>query len=187
VKFKLTVAAMVAALLIALPFEVAFTKYEWRFDPANYPKMVQWAGCTAELDVDENDSPAGSYYVPGYHVLHIGAKDDPAIPYYAGLMILLHETGHCLQFQANPEEHVRNYRANPVKYELDADRRSADLACGLGLDGRTLLRQTFQWAHDSFGYNGDDQHGTLVERMSQGDNARACDKKIESWASISFA
>ena len=183
-KLKLAVATLVAALLIALPFEVSFSAYEWRYDPSNYAQMVQWAGCTAALDVDENDSPAGSYYVPVYHILHIGAKDDPAIPYYAGLIILLHETGHCLQFQANPEQHVRNYREDPVKYELDADRRSADLACALGLDGRTLLRQTFQWAHDTFGYNGDDKHGTLEQRMSQGDAATACDKRVESWASI---
>jgi hypothetical protein len=67
-----------------------------------------------------------------------------------------------------------------VAYELDADRRSADLACGLGLDGRKLLHDTFQWAHDSFGYNGDDHHGTLAERMSQGDKATACDKRAES-------
>jgi hypothetical protein len=183
VKLKLTVAAMLAALLIALPFEVAFTQYDWRLDPAQYPKMVQWAGCTAQIDVDENDSPVRSYYVPVYHILHIGAMEDPEVPYYAGLIILLHEVGHCLQFQANPEMHVSNYRADPVKYELDADRRSADLACGLGLDGRSLLRQTFQWAHDAFHYNGDDGHGTLEQRMSQADNAHLCDKKVESWAS----
>jgi hypothetical protein len=171
---------MLAALLIALPFEVAFTQYDWRLDPAQYPQMVQWAGCTADIDVDENDSPVGSYYVPVYHILHIGAKEDANVPYYAGLIILLHEVGHCLQFQANPIEHVGNYRADPVKYELDADRRSADLACGLGLDGRALLRQTLQWAHDAFGYNGDDKHGTLAERMSQGENARACDKRSEA-------
>lgn len=179
-KFKLAVTTLLAALLIVLPYEVAFTKYEWRYDPANYAQMASWTGCTAQLDVDENVSPAGSYYMPVYHILHIGTKDDPEIPYYAGLIILLHETGHCLQFQADPLAHVRNYRADPVKYELDADRRSADLACALGLDGRGLLRQTFQWAHDAFGYNGDDNHGTLEQRMSQADNARACDKQVES-------
>ena len=182
-KLKLTVAAMLTALLIALPFEVSFSQYDWRMDPAQYPKMVQWAGCTAQIDVDDNDSPTGSYYVPVYHILHIGAKEDPNVPYYAGLIILLHEVGHCLQFQANPEEHVANYREHPVQYELDADRRSADLACGLGLDGRKLLHDTFQWAHDAFGYNGDDGHGTLSERMSQADNAHACDKRVEQWAS----
>ena len=176
-------AAMLAALLIALPFEVSFSQYDWRMDPAQYPKMVQWAGCTAQIDVDADDSPTHSYYVPGYHILHIGAAEDPDVPYYAGLIILLHEVGHCLQFQANPEEHVANYREHPVQYELDADRRSADLACGLGLDGRKLLHDTFQWAHDAFGYNGDEGHGTLSERMSQADNAHACDKRVEQWAS----
>jgi hypothetical protein len=176
-------AAMLTALLIALPFTVSFSQYDWRLDPAQYPKMVQWAGCTAAIDVDTDDSPVKSYYVPVYHILHIGAAEDPNVPYYAGLIILLHEVGHCLQFQANPEEHVRNYREHPVQYELDADRRSADLACGLGLDGRKLLHDTFQWAHDAFGYNGDDGHGTLSERMSQADNAHACDKRVEQWAS----
>ena len=39
-KLKLTMAAMLAALLIALPFEVSFSQYDWRMDPAQYPKMV---------------------------------------------------------------------------------------------------------------------------------------------------
>lgn len=183
VKLKLTVATILAALLIALPFEVAFTRYEWRYDPAHYVDIVRWAGCQADIDVDETDSVAGSFYAPGMF-LHIGAKPDDTLPYYAGLIILLHETGHCLQYQANPLTHEWNYRQNPVKYELDADRRSADLACSLGLDGRKLLHDTFQWAHDELGYNGDDRHGTLAERMSQGDNAHACDKRVEQWSSM---
>jgi len=184
VKLKLTVAAMLAALFIALPFEVAFTAYDWRFDPTEYPKMVSWAGCTADVDIDQHDSVAGSYYVPGYHVMHIGARDDSGIPYFAGLIILLHETGHCLQFQADPEGQMSAYRQDPVKYELDADRRAADLACSMGLDGKQLLRDTFQWAHDVLGYEGDPSHGTLAQRMSQGDAAPACMRRVETWASM---
>lgn len=181
-KLKLAAITLIISFLVALPYQVTFSAYDWRYDPAKYPAMVEWAGCTAEADVDPEDSVVNSYYVPGYHVIHIGAKDDPEIPYFAGLIILLHETGHCLQAQ---EGGLGSYSIEPKRFELDADRRSADLACGLGLDGRGLLRQTFQWAHDAFGYDGDENHGTLAQRISQGDLATACDKRVETWASIS--
>jgi hypothetical protein len=183
VKLKLTVAAMLAALLIALPFEIAFT--QWQYNPANFPKMVAWAGCTATVFTSDQHSPIESAYDSFNHRMYVGTHEDTDIPYYAGLMILMHETGHCLQDQEGLLSDYGDYINNPVKFELDADRRAADLMCGLGLDGRQLLRDTFQWAHDAFGYNGDDGHGTLSERMSQAGNAHACDKRVEQWARTS--
>jgi hypothetical protein len=175
-RLKVALAAAAAAVLLALaPYTVQFL--DWRYDPANYPKLVKWAGCTAEVIVTDG-SPAGSFYSPTDHALVIGGGEDPNVPYYAGLIILLHETGHCLQFQADPAEQMNKYRENPVMYELDADRRAADLACGLGLDGRQLLIDTFEWARVTFGYHGDPYHGTLEQRESQAMNAHACDKVV---------
>jgi hypothetical protein len=175
---RLRVVALVTILITCLaliPYEVSITRYDWRYDPANYAKIAVWAGCTADIFVDQTDDPTGSFYSMGHHVLVIGGKETPGVPYYAGLIILLHETGHCLQDQ---EGKLPGYAWDPKPYELDADRRAADLACGLGLDGRGLLKDTFVWAHDFFGYNGDWAHGTLQERMSQGDLAQACNKVV---------
>ena len=177
-KFRLVAATLLAAVLIALPFEVSFGKYTWQYDPANFPKIVAWAGCNAALFTSDQASPAESFYDSTYHQMYIGTHEDTDIPYYAGLTILLHETGHCLQDQMGTLTGDA-YRADPVRFELDADRWAADLMCGLGLDGRSLLRQTFEWARDAFGYQGDEGHGTLAQRIGQGENARACDKRVE--------
>lgn len=173
-RLKFAVLSFAAACLLALaPFTVQFQP--WQYDPKNYPKIVAWAGCSAEVHVSDQHSPAESFYDSMNHAMYVGTREDGDIPYYAGLIILLHETGHCLQKQSgfySPYE----YRRNPVPFELEADRQSADLACGLGLDGKRLLQDTFKWTHDTFGYDGDDNHGTLAERISMGEKAPACVK-----------
>ena len=174
-RLKVAALSVAAAFLLALaPFTVQFQT--WQYNPENFPKIVTWAGCSATVHVSDQHSPAESFYDPMNHEMYVGTREDGDIPYYAGLIILLHETGHCLQKQSgfySPYE----YRRNPVPFELEADRQSADLACSLGLDGKKLLRDTFQWAHDEFAYNGDDNHGTLAERMAMGDKAPACQKQ----------
>jgi hypothetical protein len=183
VKLKLAAVALLAAFLIALPYQVTFAKYDWRYDPAQYPKMAAWAGCRAQVIVTD-DSPVTSYYNSLWHTLVIGGGEDSGVPYYAGLIILLHETGHCLQDQNGT---LGDYGMDPVPYELDADRTAADLACSMGMDGAQMLRDTFDWAHEKFGYNGDPMHGSLDERKSQGDLAPHCMKKeVQSWASRSL-
>ena len=163
------VAAAVLLLGVAAPYELRWT--DWRYDPANYPKMVKWAGCQAPVVVDPDASPVASYYRIGEY-MSVGTKEDAGVPYYAGLFILFHETGHCLQYQEGWIQKQDDIQT----IELDADRRSADLMCGLGLDGRSLLIQTFEWVHDQFGYNGDWAHGTLADREAQAANAHQCDK-----------
>lgn len=179
-KLKLAVATLLATLLIVLPVEVKWSRYVWAYDPAHYAEIVQWAGCTAAVDVDPTDSIVGSFYVPGLHVMHIGTRLDDDVPYYTGLIVLLHETGHCLQFQADPDGQILKYRMDPSVYELDADRRAAEMACGLGLDGQRLLHDVMIWAHDTFGYNGDPSHGTLDQRIHADDGGDACTRRIES-------
>lgn len=146
----------------------------WQFDPNNYPTIKEWAGCKADLELVWDRSPVTSYYIGGDPgTLVVGAYEDPGIPYYAGLLIFLHEVGHCLQDQ---DGLLGGYitQEGRVAIELDADRYAADLACRFGLDGKGLLHDLFIWARDTFGYNGDSDHGTLAQRMAQGDNAMSC-------------
>lgn len=181
-KLRLAAAALLAAVLVVLPYQISVALYDWRFDPAQYPKIAAWAGCRATVVVSDQ-SPVTSFYNSLDHVLVIGGGEDPNVPYYAGLIILLHETGHCLQDQADV---LGGYGDNPVRYELGADLIAADLACALGMDGAQMLRDTFDWAHDEFGYDGDPMHGTLDERKSQGDMAPHCMKReVQGWSSAS--
>lgn len=154
------VAAVAVAAMVSLGAFAAIQP--WQYDPAQYPRVVSWAGCTARVVTDENASPAESFYVPMAHVIVVGTHEDANLPYYAGLFILFHETGHCLQAQDGTLERV----GTGPEVELDADRRASDLACGLGLDGRRIAADTWDWAHDELGYNGDPGHGTLADRKS---------------------
>jgi len=140
--------------------------------------MVTWAGCKANLVTSDEESVASSFYVPVERTLYIGTQSDPSIPEYVHTMILLHEVGHCLQHQ---QGYV--FEMAVVERELDADRISVDLACAMGMDGRTMIHDVFMWAYESFGYQGDYAHGTSAERIAQRDKARWCDKRVEApWA-----
>jgi hypothetical protein len=173
-RLKVALITITAAVLLALTPYTLNLQWGWQYNPANYPKVVSWAGCHATVAVEPDQSPITSHYNPQDHVLTVGTHEDDRIPYYAGLIILLHETGHCLQ----DESGWLDKQTDIVVIELDADRRSADLACGMGLDGRGLLVATFEWAKEVLGYNGDPDHGTLDQRESQAMNANACDKVV---------
>ncbi len=163
---KLHAALAISLIALLLP---------WTYSLARYPATAEWAQCHATVVTSDQHSPIESFYQPLTHTLYIGTEEDSSVPYYAGLIILLHEVGHCLQ----DESGWLDAHPDTVERELDADRRSADLACGMGLDGRRLLHDTFVWAHDRFDYNGDEDHGSLAERISQGDNAQACDHQYQ--------
>lgn len=171
------VATLAVVALASLGAYSALTT-PWQFDPAAYPRVVAWAGCTARVVADDAASPAESFYVPGAHVIVVGTHEDRDLPYYAGLFILFHETGHCLQAQDGTMDRLWG-----APLELDADRRASDLACGLGLDGRQIAQDTWDWAQRELGYNGDHGHGTLAERRAQAANAHACDRpEPQRWA-----
>lgn len=129
--------------------------------------LTRWAGCSANVVTSDRVPAIGSYYSPLEHTLYIGTS--PEIPADAQLMVTLHEIGHCLQAQEG-----FFYGRTSVQIELDADRRSADLACSLGLDGVRMLHDLFVWAFDVYGYDGDLDHGTMVERISAAEGAPAC-------------
>ena len=172
-RLRIALVAVLAALTLALsPYEIQLL--DWQYSPANYPRIVKWAGCTAEVILRDDRPAVASYYTYSSYNRYvvIGTMEMGDIPYYAGLLVVFHETSHCLQHQNGTL-----YQMDPKTRELDADRWGADLACGMGLDGRKILHDTFVWAHETFGYEGDPEHGTLTERMSQGANARLCDRQ----------
>ena len=161
---KLSAAIILASLLVLVPFQ---SQAAW-YDPES---LARWAGCRADVQVEPTRSVLGSHYHPGYAILHIGTATD--VPLAHRIIITFHEIGHCLQDQAGHLNYGGPF-ANLVEVELDADRQAADLACRYGLDGRRMLHDIFVWAKQTFGYTGDDAHGTVEQRISQGDLAEAC-------------
>ena len=166
--------------LVALVLGVLFLSYPLH-QGNYYVDLVSYSGCKAAVVENESAGPEQSFFAvdeSGPFIV-IGVNGDSDLPMFVGTMILLHEAGHCLQYQ---EGLLGDYRNDPKKYELDADRRAADLACGMGMDGRGMLKDLFVWAREVLGYTGDMWHGTSDERMAQGDRARRCDKpSIQSW------
>ena len=156
-------AALIAFLIFTIPASAMH-----RQQP--YEDIVRWAGCHAGLVTDDDRVVVESYYSPSASILFIGTKDFPGLEQELAEMVLFHEVGHCLQHQAG----LLDGTLPTLVTELDADRWAADLACGLGRDGKRLLHDIFVWAHETFGYDGDPWHGTLKQRIAQGDNAPFC-------------
>lgn len=156
---------LVVALLIPLTYIAA--------SQLDSPEaMARWAGCKAEVIEMENQSVLSSYYAPLWEQMYIG-MDNEDVPLETQQIIIFHEIGHCLQDQEIQIGPLLEQGGRQM-VELDADRRAADLACRRGQDGRRMLREAFLWAKKTFGYDGDDSHGTLAERISQGDKALYC-------------
>ena len=164
---------IVLVSLLTSPLTAPFTQIYPHHETTYYQDLVEFSGCRAQILFDENASPAESFFDVDDEgpYIYLGVREEHQIPYYVTTIIVLHETGHCLQYQAGT---LGQYRKNPKLFELDADRQAADLACAMGMDGRRMLIETMEWARDVFGYTGDLYHGTLSERMAQGDLARRC-------------
>jgi len=158
------------ALALSLSFVVSASAAHRQ---ASYEDLVRWAGCEARLVTSDQHEVVESYYSPLEHALYVGTKQLPGLRPEMAEMVLFHEIGHCLQAQAGLGD------LPTLVLELDADRQAADLACGLGRDGRQLLHDLFVWALKTYDYDGDPSHGTLVQRISQGENASLC-RALES-------
>lgn len=131
-------------------------------------RLAQTFGCKAEIVTDDELSVLGSYYDPLRDRLVVGTGAD-GVPNDVFIIIALHEIGHCLQDQEG-----RLWGRRLIDIELEADMLSAEMACQAGLDGRRMLHDAFVWAYETFGYEGDPNHGTLVERIRQGYYAPSC-------------
>lgn len=172
-------ASFLASLVLFLAPVGAFSKPS-AWTPSDVENLVRSTGCKAPITTSPNVSIFGSMYVPaGVSVFSLDDTDRIYIGIQPGVDddimrdIILHESDHCLQFEyygTSPSD----YASDPVKYELEADRYAADKLCRMGYDGKAITIKTLQYAHDTFGYNGDENHGTLEQRMSQANNAPAC-------------
>jgi hypothetical protein len=59
-------------------------------------------------------------------------------------------------------------------FELDADTRAAEYLCRHGIDGRSVYYDLLMYAKEHLGYEGDDGHGTLQERIDAASRAPMC-------------
>src|SRR5439155_3374955 len=109
-------------------------------------QLVKWAGCKAPVVTSDERSVLESFY--NGKALYVGTDTDT--PYDVWLMVLFHETAHCLQYQVHGLDMVFDYTIDPKPWELDADRQAAVLTCGLGLDGPKLLHDLFVWAYKEY-------------------------------------
>lgn len=135
--------------------------------------MVRWAGCSATLITSDEHSPIESFYNPSENQIYFGTK--PGIPEYVATTILMHETAHCLQHQKPGGVNPADYDWEYSNFELEADYIGAGLQCSvLHRDGARANHDTLVWANHTFGYDGDDNHGTLAQRIGMGYRAPAC-------------
>ncbi len=168
----------IASLVISLGLGIGTAD---ALTPAKAEQLVRWTGCKADLTLDKTEPVMGSYF---RHYSLDYDKDAPKSELYLGIKpyeglteemeiaVLFHESGHCLQYQNSQMSILRQNGTRTM--ELDADRYSADLMCSYHMDGRQILHDLFVWALKTFDYNGDWGHGTLWERISQGNLATSC-------------
>lgn len=165
-KLAAALAAGLLALLLVVPASVG-SHFQTPVE-----RLIAWTGCTASVVTSDEHQPIESHYRIDQHAVYIGTAVHNT-PLTHLVMIVLHESGHCLQMQRGymfPLYQV----GGQVAVELDADRLATDLACGLGLDGPTMLRELFAWALETYEYDGDDNHGTLEQRIDQANHAMVC-------------
>lgn len=163
---KSILAAVLFLTTTLLPFNVGAN------DLYKPEALARWAGCRANVVTSDQVSITRSYYNYYEHTLYIGTSSDS--PLMVRVIIVFHEIGHCLQAQDGTMTKYYNGPLQVQDIELDADRRAADLACRYGLPGKSLLHDVFVWAYKTFGYLGDYAHGTISQRIRQGELASAC-------------
>lgn len=161
---------LVAALALVVPASSASPAIPT--DPATLAGIAEWAGCTAVTlyDVRTSDEAFNAYFgvtpATGQPAIILVNRD--AVPDQHVFTVFLHELAHCLQYKDGSI-----FRLGHPEVELDADGRAAQLACALHMDGPRMLRELFEWINQTYGYEGDPDHGTLAERVSRGSAARS--------------
>lgn len=163
---------LIAAVALLLLLVVSPVSASWYNESPE--ELARWAGCKADVVVSDQHSIFESFYAGK---LYIGTE--PGEPWYVYHMIILHEIAHCLQDQALNGGINFVYSWDPQTFELDADRQAANMACRRGEDGPALANKLLDRAHEEFGYNGDEGHGTLDMRREAANRAPACQKNIQ--------
>lgn len=166
-KMKRFIAAALMSLFLLIPIS------GYASSPYSPESLIRWAGCTAQIVTSDQRSVMSSMYNPYSHTVYIGTAEQYGVTRDFRVAIIFHEVQHCLQGQAGHLDGP-GYFQSIVDVELDADRGSADLMCQYHMDGVKILHDLFVWARAEFGYEGDPNHGTLEQRISQGENAMAC-------------
>ena len=155
---------LVAALCLVLALAAPVSGAPISTDVDTLTSIAEWAGCEA-VTVEEDDMLNAFFAVDPYGqpYIFIGTQ----FPEEHRLTVFLHELGHCLQYMdgsfVQMDSEIR---------ELDADGRSAQLACALHMNGPRMVYDLFVWVHETFGYEGDEGHGTLAQRIEQGNHAK---------------
>lgn len=153
------------ALLLLLVSPAGASRYQ-----ETPQELAKWAGCKAAVTTSDEHSIFESFYHNDH--LYIGTMPGETPEVYE--MVILHEIGHCLQDQELEGNLDQFYPYDTQFFELNADMRAADLACRRGQEGSRLGSLLLDRAHEKFGYNGDDNHGTLEMRRLAAMQAPAC-------------
>ena len=122
----------------------------------------------------EPGEPNGGFLSPGTYCswFYCEVNTTPTIYLWHGAgvpdsimrMILWHEIGHYDQWKRMGEAYRPWYRENPVRAEWDADVYQIRASCEAGIDPTRTIWDMWSWVFLD-GYEGDDNHGTLLERI----------------------
>lgn len=82
----------------------------------------------------------------------------PDFPEAFQRVIFYHELGHCLQMEEGATF------TDLIQAEQDADVRGANFDCADGGNGVADTKTYFEYLKDKYGYEGDEDHGTVEER-----------------------
>lgn len=128
--------------------------------------LVTSLGCTATVTSIDSSS-FNAYYSPSNNeIVLIGFNN---IPDSWQRLILLHETGHCIQYQTGEYPVLRG--RGPYEVEWDADAYAIRQLYELyGVDGAELNHEIWAHLYRQFGYEGDvyDSHGLSTSRITRG-------------------
>lgn len=168
---KAGLSLVLAACLTLFPVTVTKAGTPWT------QELVTSLGCAATV-TSIDSSGFNAYYSPmSDEIVLIGFNN---IPESWQRLILLHETGHCIQWQNG--EMPRLLARGPYEIEWDADAYAIrQLDAVYGIDGAALNAEIWGQLYRQFGYKGDidDSHGTSVGRITRGNLNRVA-PRIES-------
>lgn len=137
-------------------------------------ELVTSLGCTATVHSIDSSKFNAYYDQINHQIITIGFNN---LPLSWQRLILLHETGHCLQFQGSWPPAAGKY-----EMEWDADayaiRKMGEL---YGVDGADLNAEIWATIYQQYGYEGDpdDSHGLSTERITRG-NLNRTTPRIET-------
>jgi hypothetical protein len=155
-----------------------------------YEKFIRWSGCHAAQVVTDTRYPAGTSQfalVPNLltgeveEILFVGTKPSQ-LTVDDEMYIVAHETTHCLQWEARGYDLLVQAQTPEGRkaIELEADQNAAWLLCRYHKDGIQIGTRLWDHVHELFGYEGDEDHGTLAERKAAVAAVTDCSSRQEA-------